>query len=171
MEDLTFKEPVIIPVPNYDENGKKLEEDTLLELIPLPVEDMKMTVGFEELSNGLTKLNHKDTELRKEYQKLINKKNKTKATENKAKKLLDEVNQSRLEIEKYTINVLLPAIKPIIEKGVVDFKTQKPAELPKRNMTLPKLMSIAMKILDVTTESNRTDDDGNFRKEEQPKKS
>lgn len=170
--ELTFREPVIINIPDYDKEGKKI--DRKIELIPLSVEEMKLTVGFEELQEELTKINDEYEGLKKEYNKAKKKakKSKTKGITKKEKDMLNIIKSKSIERQKFIIEELLPAINTITENGMVDFETQEPVTIPKRYKTLPKLMQISMMILDVTTESEFNEDvDINFQMEEQQKTS
>lgn len=172
--ELTFKEPDTIKVPDY-ENGERI--DKIFEIIPLPVENMKMTVQFQELQIELDKQQHNIEELREKYDKLLklqkSKGNKKEAVTKAQKKALDktrtELREATKNREKFIVEELLPAISEIITLGIIDFNTGEPTELPKRHKTLPKMMAIAVRILDLTTETE-TEVDTNFQKEEPEKK-
>lgn len=171
--ELTFKEPDILTVPDY-ENGKRIERK--FEIVPLPVDQMKMTVQFQEIQLELDKHQSTIKELKDRYATLKNKNEGKKKKEAVSKqqdrmihKVIKELKEASVARERFIIDVLLPKISEIIKLGLIDFDTGESVTLPKRHQTLPKMMSISMRILDLTTETDK-EDDTNFQQGEAQKK-
>ncbi len=164
--ELTFKEPETITVPIIDEKGKN--KDVICEIIPLEVEDMKLTVIFQELQLELDELTYTKEDLENQVTSLLEKskeKSKNKAVIKKRgeqlRKLTKELRVASIEREKFVIEKLLPTLTNVVDKGLVIFGTEKKFILPSRHRTLPKMMAIAVKILNITTETD-TEVDTNF---------
>ncbi|MDH7506194.1 MAG: hypothetical protein QHH15_00200 [Candidatus Thermoplasmatota archaeon] len=150
---LEFKEPVLLKVPDYDEEGKK--HIKIFEVIPLQVEDMYLTVQFAEMQKKVEKIRFESTKDEKSRKKGKGKGKKGKEEDRKIPTVLNPemVNVSEEE-EKFVIEELLPLVDKIVKVGLVDFKTREKVELPQRLRTLQKLMIIAVKIVNVTTETD-----------------
>lgn len=164
--ELTFKEPETITVPLIDEKGKN--KDVVCEIIPLEVEDMKLTVVFQELQLELDELTYTKTDLENQIADLVQKskeKSKNKAVIKKRgeqlRKLTRELREASMVREKFVIEKLLPTLIQVVDKGLIVLGTDEKFILPKRHRTLPKMMAIAVKILNITTETD-TEVDTNF---------
>ena len=149
--DLTFKEPELITIPEFVD-GKPI--DRVYEILPLSVEDMKMTVQFAELQKEIDAIRAKSN---KETVKKAKGRKPKKPKEPEKSDIPTVLSPNRNvseEEEKFVVDKLLPLLVDIVEKGLVDYETQEPIELPRRYKTLPKIMAIAMKIINLTTETN-----------------
>jgi hypothetical protein len=148
MLDLRTSEPEIFEIKEIIDNEEIV---TVVEIVPLLTEDIEITLDFMETKDKLDMVRSKANA----KAELKYKKEKGKSKKEKPEKL-PLAKEDKKEIDTIIFKELLPVMNNMVDKGLVRHDNpEKIVSLPRRYRTMPTLMKIATKILEVTSEGDK----------------